>query len=95
VPIRKNRRPESSDKGSCPRDYNTSAVGREVQRHATDATLRLHGFVIYRRPRNGPALWSRGGQVYDQETASRIVGREAAARGIVLADPAYGKESTL
>jgi hypothetical protein len=95
VPIPKNRRPESSDKGSCPRDVDTSAVGREAERHAADATLRLHGFLIYRRPRNGPTMWSRGGQVYDQETASRIARREDAARGIVVPDPAYGKESTL
>lgn len=60
--------------------FDTSAKGREAQRHATDALLRLHGFAIAARPPKGPPVWQRKGQLYAQDLAERIAHDEQQRR---------------
>jgi hypothetical protein len=61
-------------------DFDTSAKGKEAQRHATDALLRLHGFTIAARPPKGPPVWQRKGQLYAQDLAERIAHDEQQRR---------------
>jgi hypothetical protein len=61
-------------------DFDTSAKGREAQRHTTDALLRLHGFTIAARPPKGLPVWQRKGQLYPQDLAERIAHDEQQRR---------------
>lgn len=42
-----------------------------------DATLRLHGFHVYARPRHGPDVWMRAGQFFTEEQAHQQVFAES------------------
>lgn len=44
-----------------------------TDRHPTDAMLRKFGFRIRERPRDGEPVWERGGKLYFQSVAERIV----------------------
>lgn len=47
--------------------------GHPAQEHRDlqprDATLRKNGFKIEHRPKDGPAIWSLGGQMFTEEEA--------------------------
>jgi hypothetical protein len=44
--------------------------------HEGDARLRRFGFRIRARPRAGEPVWERGGRLYPQREAERLVLRE-------------------
>ncbi len=44
--------------------------------HPADRILRKHGFRILSRPRSGPTLWIRHGQVMQQESAELVAANE-------------------
>lgn len=59
----------------------------QTARHPDDQVLRAAGFRIHSRTKQGPATWSRGGRIYEQQLAEAVAARhaaEAAAKPKVL-----------
>ena len=46
-----------------------------VARHTLDMELRVHGFRIHSRPKDGPTMWTRGGKFYTQQQAEQYMDR--------------------
>ena len=55
-------------------DYDTSDT---TTRHATDAELRDHGFVIHGRPERGEPVWKKNGVLYTQSRAEQQLKTDA------------------
>lgn len=63
--------PGPTEEYAAARDRSKAAAG-----HETDARLRSFGFRIVSRPRDGEALWERGGRLYTQREAVVWVAHE-------------------
>lgn len=66
--MRSYRSPEAQEVGEPTRETK--------DRFPTDQKLRKFGFVIATRPKNGKALWKRGGEMFCQERALELINDE-------------------